>query len=69
VTVTRGSSRLGRSSPRLPAGTLNHHWTKSLIASADGRTLYVGVGSNSNVAENGIEQEKDSRGDLAITTG
>lgn len=43
----------------LPAGTLNHHWTKSLIASRDGRKLYVGVGSNSNVAENGIAAERD----------
>jgi glucose/arabinose dehydrogenase len=43
----------------LPGGTINHHWTKSLIASPDGRTLYVGVGSNSNVAENGIAAEQD----------
>jgi len=50
----------------LPGGTLNHHWTKSLIASPDGHTLYVGVGSNSNVAENGIEQEKDRAAILAI---
>lgn len=41
----------------LPGGPLNHHWTKSLVASADGKFLYVGVGSNSNVAENGIEEE------------
>lgn len=41
----------------LPGGRLNHHWTKSLIASRDGRKLYVGVGSNSNVAENGMDQE------------
>jgi glucose/arabinose dehydrogenase len=41
----------------LPAGTLNHHWTKSLVASRDGARLYVGVGSNSNIAENGIENE------------
>ncbi|MDQ3070741.1 MAG: sorbosone dehydrogenase family protein [Acidobacteriota bacterium] len=41
----------------LPAGRLNHHWTKSLIASPDGALLYVGVGSNSNVAENGIDLE------------
>jgi glucose/arabinose dehydrogenase len=34
-----------------PPGPLNHHWTKSLIASADGTKLYVGIGSNSNVAE------------------
>ncbi len=43
----------------LPAGTRNHHWTKSLIASADGAKLYVGVGSNSNAAENGIPAETD----------
>jgi glucose/arabinose dehydrogenase len=42
-----------------PPGPLNHHWTKSLIASADGSKLYVGVGSNSNVAENGIEKESE----------
>ena len=41
----------------LPAGTLNHHWTKSLIASKDGKKLYATVGSNSNAAENGIEKE------------
>ena len=41
----------------LPAGTINHHWTKNLIASADGRTLFVTVGSNSNVAENGLAAE------------
>ncbi|CBA17405.1 sorbosone dehydrogenase family protein [Xanthomonas albilineans] len=40
----------------LPGG-INHHWTKSLLASRDGKKLYVGVGSNSNVAENGMEQE------------
>jgi glucose/arabinose dehydrogenase len=42
----------------LPAGTLNHHWTKNLVASPDGKFLYVTVGSNSNVAENGIEAEQ-----------
>jgi len=42
----------------LPAGTRNHHWTKNLIASPDGAKLYVTVGSNSNVAENGIEVEE-----------
>jgi hypothetical protein len=36
---------------------LNHHWTKSLVASADGARLYVGVGSNSNVGENGMQVE------------
>jgi glucose/arabinose dehydrogenase len=43
----------------LPGGTINHHWTKSLIASPDGSKLYVGVGSNSNAAENGLEVEKE----------
>ena len=42
----------------LPAGTLNHHWTKSLIASPDGKKLYATVGSNSNVGENGIDKEE-----------
>jgi hypothetical protein len=42
----------------LPAGPINHHWTKSLIASPDGSKLYVTVGSNSNVAENGIDAEE-----------
>lgn len=41
----------------LPGGTRNHHWTKSLIASPDGRRLYIGVGSNSNAAENGMDAE------------
>jgi glucose/arabinose dehydrogenase len=41
----------------LPAGTINHHWTKNLLASPDGTRLYVTVGSNSNAAENGIANE------------
>jgi glucose/arabinose dehydrogenase len=41
----------------LPSG-YNHHWTKSLLASPDGNFLFVGVGSNSNVGENGLEMEK-----------
>jgi glucose/arabinose dehydrogenase len=41
----------------LPAGARNHHWTKNLIASPDGTKLYVTVGSNSNVAEHGMEIE------------
>ena len=41
----------------LPAG-INHHWTKGLVASPDGRRLYVSVGSNSNVAENGMAMEE-----------
>ncbi len=42
----------------LPAGPLNHHWTKNVTASPDGSRLYVSVGSNSNAAENGIEKEE-----------
>lgn len=38
-------------------GTINHHWTKSLLASPDGNKLYVGVGSNSNITENGFAVE------------
>jgi glucose/arabinose dehydrogenase len=43
----------------LPGGPRNHHWTKNVIASADGSRLYVAVGSNSNVAEHGIEEENE----------
>ena len=42
----------------LPAGPLNRHWTKNLVAGADGTKLYVAIGSNSNVAENGLENEE-----------
>jgi glucose/arabinose dehydrogenase len=42
----------------LPAGPINRHWTKNLIANADGSKLYVSVGSNSNVAERGMENEE-----------
>jgi len=41
----------------LPAGKINHHWTKDLLASRDGKRLYASVGSNSNVGENGIDNE------------
>ena len=41
----------------LPGGPIDHHWTKSLTASPDGAELYAGVGSNSNITENGIEAE------------
>ena len=43
----------------LPAGPINYHWTKNILASQDGSKLYVTVGSNSNVAENGLEQENE----------
>lgn len=41
----------------LPGGPLNHHWTKNVIANSAGSKLYITVGSNSNVAENGLDQE------------
>jgi len=43
----------------LPAGPINHHWTKNIVASRDGTKLYASIGSNSNVGENGIDAEKD----------
>jgi glucose/arabinose dehydrogenase len=43
----------------LPGGPIDHHWTKSLVASPDGSLLYVGVGSNSNITENGIQAEEN----------
>jgi len=42
----------------LPAGRINHHWTKTIVASANGLKLFVSVGSNSNVAENGMDAEE-----------
>jgi glucose/arabinose dehydrogenase len=42
----------------LPGGPLNHHWTKGLVASPDGSRLYVSVGSNSNIGENGLDKEE-----------
>ena len=50
----------------LPAGTINHHWTKNVIASRDGSRLYVTVGSNSNVGENGMENEVDRAAILEV---
>ncbi|WP_423955592.1 PQQ-dependent sugar dehydrogenase [Bradyrhizobium sp.] len=55
----------------LPGGPIDHHWTKSLAASPDGSLLYAGVGSNSNITENGIEAEKNRADILEVnrTTG
>ena len=50
----------------LPGGALNHHWTKNVIASRDGTKLYVTVGSNSNVAENGMDKEVERAAILEI---
>ncbi|MGZ8915131.1 MAG: PQQ-dependent sugar dehydrogenase [Methylobacter sp.] len=57
---TQGETRITQAGTKvldLPAGPINHHWTKNLLASRDGSRLYVTVGSNSNAAENGIDQE------------
>ena len=55
----------------LPGGPINHHWTKSLTASPDGSKLYVGVGSNSNIMENGESAEalRAAIWEVDITTG
>ena len=50
----------------LPGGPINHHWTKDVIASADGTKLYATVGSNSNVGENGIDAEANRAAVLEI---
>jgi glucose/arabinose dehydrogenase len=50
----------------LPAGRINHHWTKDLTASPDGSKLYATVGSNSNVGENGIEAEANRAAVLEV---
>jgi len=55
----------------LPGGPINHHWTKNILASRDGKHLYVTVGSNSNVGENGLDAEKDRAAihELDLATG
>jgi glucose/arabinose dehydrogenase len=50
----------------LPAGPINHHWTKDVIASPDGTKLYATVGSNSNVGENGMAAEENRAAVLEI---
>jgi len=59
---SRGDTRITAAPDTLaliPTGTYNQHWTRSLIASPDGTTLYVGVGSASNVGDHGLDQEVD----------
>jgi glucose/arabinose dehydrogenase len=72
---TEGDERITAAGTRvfdLPAGR-NHHWTKNVIASPDGRKLYITVGSNSNVGENGMEEERGRAAiwefDIASGTG
>lgn len=58
---TDGATKItapGQKVTALPA-VINHHWTKSLTASPDGTKLYVGIGSNSNVAERGMDAEEN----------
>ncbi|MGH8029761.1 MAG: PQQ-dependent sugar dehydrogenase, partial [Arenimonas sp.] len=58
---TDGQTQAGgapQSVAMLPS-VINHHWTKSLVASADGRHLYVGIGSNSNIGERGLDHEEN----------
>ncbi|WP_458028699.1 PQQ-dependent sugar dehydrogenase [Methylomonas sp. MgM2] len=50
----------------LPAGQINYHWTKNLLASKDGSRLYVTIGSNSNIGENGMDQEADRAAILEV---
>ena len=59
VTGQTAITAAGTTVVALPAGSINHHWTKNVIAAAGGSKLYVAVGSNSNVAENGIEAEAE----------
>lgn len=59
---TEGDTKItaqGTTLTPLPGGPIDHHWTKSLVASRDGTKLYVGVGSNSNITENGIQAEEN----------
>jgi len=58
---TTGQTRIDAAAAKvadLPGGRINHHWTKNVIASPDGRRLYVTVGSNSNVGERGMRNEE-----------
>ncbi|MCQ2043316.1 Glucose/arabinose dehydrogenase, beta-propeller fold [Stutzerimonas kunmingensis] len=66
---TPGTTRItanGEKVVDLPAGPINHHWTKNVIASQDGSRLYVTSGSNSNVAENGMQAEENRAAILEV---
>jgi glucose/arabinose dehydrogenase len=71
---TPGATQISGSGTRvtdLPGGPRNHHWTKNIIASKDGEKLYATVGSNSNVAENGMHEEEGRAAiwELDLATG
>ena len=66
---TEGATQItspGTTIAPLPAGPINHHWTKDIIASPDGTKLYATAGSNSNVGENGMENEENRASVLEI---
>lgn len=66
---TEGDTRItapGTVLTELPGGPIDHHWTKSLVASPDGSKLYAGVGSNSNITENGMEAEHNRAAILEV---
>jgi glucose/arabinose dehydrogenase len=62
TTLTRPAAHVAD----LPAGEINYHWTKNVIASRDGTRLYVTVGSNSNVGERGLERERERAAILEV---
>jgi len=64
--ATRLELATGEKVVDLPAGPINHHWTKNVIASRDGTRLYVTSGSNSNVAENGMQAEENRAAILEV---
>jgi glucose/arabinose dehydrogenase len=69
VPYTAGATHIGAAPVKLadlPAGPRNHHWTKNILASPDGRTLYATVGSNSNAAEHGMAEETNRAAILAV---
>lgn len=68
-TYEEGATRIegaGEKVVGLPAGPINHHWTKNVVANQDGSRLYVTSGSNSNIAENGMEAEKNRAAILEV---
>ncbi len=70
---TPGQTRVGAGARlmSLPAGSPNYHWTKDVVASDDGRTIWVSVASNSNIGENGYDAESNRANILELdrTTG
>jgi glucose/arabinose dehydrogenase len=66
---TEGATRItepGVKVADLPGGPINHHWTKNIIANRDGTRLYATVGSNSNVGENGLDNEENRAAILEV---